>query len=76
MALRHGDLEGAREAREEMSKFNRQFPRNAITPETIKRSLKGHIRTSFQMHDGVLLSKNMRSTLLEMQPKTLNLWDD
>ena len=76
VALRHGDLEGAREAREEMGEFNRQFPSNAISPETIRRSLKGHIKTSVEMHDGVLLSKNMRSALLDIQPKTLNLWDD
>jgi hypothetical protein len=76
IALRFGDLEGAREVKEEIKKFNRKFPSNSISGKTINKSLKGHMKTSFKMYNGVLLNKNMRRSLLEIRPRSLDLWED
>ena len=38
-----------------------------ITPDTIKRSMKQHVRTSLTMHNGVTLSPTMRNYAMDIQ---------
>jgi hypothetical protein len=66
-----GDLKTVRETAKEMVEFNRRNPRFAITPDRIKTSMKGHIRTSNEMYNGVSLSKNMREYLKQFNEDTL-----
>ena len=71
VAIRIGDLKTARETAKEMVEFNRRNPQFAITPDRIKTSMKGHIRTSNEMYNGVSLSKNMREYLKQFNEDTL-----
>ena len=47
-SLRDGDTDGLRDAVDELNEFNQRHPTVAITPETIKRSIAQHGRTSIQ----------------------------
>lgn len=55
------------DARKEIAKFNRRHPRYAINYTSIKRSIKAHQRTSATMHNGVVLSPQMRTILRQMR---------
>ena len=48
---------------EDIRKFNKKHPSAAIKVDSIKRSMKMHMRTSAKMHNGVTLSPNMRGVL-------------
>jgi len=57
---------------EDMADFNRRHPQYSVTPDTIKRSMKQHMKTTAQMHYGVTLSPRLRSKLLDLAEG----WDD
>ena len=67
LAQRMGDIRALIDVKREMAKFNkrhqRNFPELVITEDTIKRSMKQHMKTSEEMFNGVQLSPNMRDTL-------------
>ena len=58
---RHGGEVG--EVFEDIRKFNKKHPSAVIKVDSIKRSMKMHMRTSARMHNGVTLSPNMRGVL-------------
>jgi len=69
IALRQGD--DVSEIVDEIIEHNRKHARKGkaavITPDTIKRSMKQHARTSLTMHNGVTLSPTMRLYAQDMQ---------
>ena len=72
MALREGDIEGAREVVEQMQAFNERmqelgYPNAIIDRDYIERSLKGHIRESKEMSRGVSLSPLVREALIDLE---------
>lgn len=67
LARREGDVDGAREIREEMREFSRKNPeRNVrIDEDTIARSYRGHQQREREMVDGVHLNKALKRRLDE-----------
>jgi len=63
IAMRSGDGEGARENLKDLLELNRKHP-GLVTPDTIQRSMKQHMRTSATMYHGITLNKLMRGELL------------
>lgn len=78
-AVRSGDTSKARSIREDMNEFNRKFPSVRITPDTIKRSMAQHMKTSRKMHYGVTIDprmmRDMRQSAAEYDD-TLTIWDN
>ena len=78
-AVRSGDTSKARGIREDMNEFNRKFPSVRITPDTIKRSMAQHMKTSRKMHYGVTIDprmmRDMRQSAAEYDD-TLTIWDN
>jgi hypothetical protein len=66
IALRENDIEGYADALRKIQKFNARHPEASITPDTLKRSLKQHMRTTGGMYHGVTLSPIYRGPLLEL----------
>ena len=66
IAMRIGDTQGMQDTMQEINTFNRKHPSAVITPETIKRSMAQHMKTSATMYNGVTLSPNMRAKLEEI----------
>ena len=71
IALREGDIEGAREVLEDIRAFNEdvagRFPDAVIDKEFLKRSLKSHQRTSKEMLKGVSVSPSVREGLVDLE---------
>lgn len=72
MALREGDIEGAREVMEQIRAFNERmqelgYPDAIIDRDYIERSLKGHQRTSKEMSRGVSVSPAVREALTDLE---------
>ena len=71
IALREGDIEGAREVLEDIRAFNEdvkgRFPDAVIDNEFLKRSLKSHQRTSEQMSSGVSVNPAVQEGLADLQ---------
>jgi hypothetical protein len=67
MAYRMGDYEGYQDALKEIMKFNRRYAGSkvVITPDTLKKSIDRHQSTSATMHNGITLTPNLRSLLIE-----------
>ena len=65
VALRAGDFNEVRNLREDIREFNRDHPDPdiRITPDTVKRSMDGHMQRSIEMYNGITISPNMRRTL-------------
>ena len=65
VALRAGDFNEVRNLREDIREFNRDHPDPdiRITPDTVKRSMSGHMQRSIEMYNGITISPNMRRTL-------------
>ena len=66
IALRTGDREGIKSITDEMRAFNKKHSSVSITPETIKRSMAQHMKTSAEMYNGVTLSPKLRNSLMEI----------
>ena len=78
-AVRSGDTSRARRIRESMNEFNQTFPNFRITPETIKRSMTQHMRTSKRMHYGVTINPKMMADMQQSAAEyddTLTIWDN
>jgi hypothetical protein len=71
IALREGDIEGAREVLEDIRAFNEdvkgRFPDAVIDNEFLKRSLKSHQRTSEQMSSGVSVNPAVAEGMADLQ---------
>lgn len=71
IAMRVGDIDGAREAMEDIRAFNKdiaqRFPEAVIDNEFLKDSLKGHERQSKEMSTGVSLNPVVREELEVMK---------
>lgn len=61
IGLRMGD--DVSDVYDRVFKFNTKHPTAAISADSIKRSMKQHMRTSIKMHNGVTLSPNMQAVL-------------
>jgi len=70
VAMRMGDSSGVQEAMKEIQKFNKRHGskgRNvAISFDSIKRSMKMHMKTTAKMHNGVTLSPNIKQYAQEL----------
>ena len=71
IALREGDIEGAREVLDDIRAFNEdvkgRFPDAVIDNEFLKRSLKSHQRTSEQMSSGVSVNPAVAEGMADLQ---------
>ena len=70
LAYRQGDFSTLIDIKQKIREHNRNHPSFEITPDSIKRSMRQHMKTSSQMYNGVALSPNMRdvmSTQLEAE---------
>lgn len=63
VALRSGDSEGAQDVLKELIEMGRKRP-GLVTPDTIKKSMAQHMRTTSTMYHGITLNKLMRAELL------------
>ena len=67
LAQRMGDVRALIDVKRDIAAFNKRHaklgPKVPITEETIKRSMKQHMKTSEEMFNGVQLSPNMRDVL-------------
>lgn len=59
MSLRLGDSEGRARALEKIRAFNRTNPEVAVTPESIRASIKSRTRYSAQAEGGIVLNKKL-----------------
>jgi len=59
-SINNGDAAWQKEILKEMAKFSKKNPTNAITVDSIERSLKMRARTSAMTKNGVYLRKNMQ----------------
>jgi hypothetical protein len=66
VASRMGDSQEAADLMGEMVKFNRRHPGAAITPESIKRSMAQHMKTSQDMYHGITINKSLRPQIMQM----------
>ena len=57
---RTGDVSRINDTIEEMTKFNKKHPVAALTAKEINRSMKAHIKSSNNMHNGVTISPLMK----------------
>ena len=78
-AVRMGNYSKARRVREDMIEFSRKFPSARITPETIKKSMASHMRTSKNTHSGVTFSSRMMDDMKQSASEyddTITIWED
>jgi len=66
IALRENDVEKHMETIKKIQKFNARHPEASITVDSLKRSLKQHMRTTGGMYHGVTLSPIYRSPMMEL----------
>ncbi len=60
VALRFSDFIEMAELRKDMREFNLKHPTNQISPESVIKSMKSHVKTSADMYSGVTISPLMR----------------
>jgi hypothetical protein len=78
LAMRTGDSDRAKDIINEIQKFNARNPDYPITVDSLKRSLKSHIRTSQRMHYGVTYSPKLQNRLVESMDDyegSVSIWD-
>ena len=63
IAMRNGDNAEMADIYRDIAKFNKKHPQFMLSPKAVMKSLKQHMVTSSKMHNGVLFSPKMRSTL-------------
>jgi hypothetical protein len=63
VARRQGDYPEVRRLRAEMTKFGKKHPSARITYDSLKRSYRGHQRTTAKMHNGTTISPMMKRVL-------------
>jgi len=67
IAQRMGDFETTDKIMDDIYKFNDKHPTAALSGKAIKKSLKSHAATSVNMHNGVVINKNMREAIAELK---------
>ena len=72
VALRQGDTSSLLEVLDDIQKHNKKHPSFAVTPESIQRSMKQHMKTSNEMYNGVTLSPNMRELVRNHSQAEMN----
>jgi len=65
IALRMGDTYTARKIMEEIREYNRKHPYNAISADSMKKSIASHYKTSATMRGGVTVNPRMVSEILK-----------
>jgi hypothetical protein len=65
IAMRQGDSKEVNKIMRDILEFNRKNPLVAITPDTIKRSMSQHMRTTQRMYNGVLFSPKLSDSLIQ-----------
>jgi hypothetical protein len=70
--MRNNNVSAVQRIIEDMGDFNGRHPEHGITPDTIKRSMAQHMRTTAKMHYGVTLSPRLRNKLQSLGDD----WDD
>tara|TARA_R110001583_G_scaffold109901_1_gene258734 strand:+ start:1 stop:3153 length:3153 start_codon:yes stop_codon:yes gene_type:complete len=63
VAMRVYDYKEMLKIRKEMDKFSRRHPTAAIDEDYIERSMKQHMKTSAEMHNGISISPTNRSAI-------------
>ena len=79
VALRNADGLTMSELLKDIVKFNRRHPTVSITPDTIMRSMKQHMRTTSTMYHGITVSPRRRAEALDFvseYDETPNIWYD
>jgi hypothetical protein len=72
VGMRNNNVSAVQRIMEDMVDFNSRHPEHSITPDTVKRSMAQHMRTTAKMHYGVTLSPRLRSKLQDLGDD----WDD
>ena len=72
VGMRNNNVSAVQRIMEDMVDFNSRHPEHGITPDTVKRSMAQHMRTTAKMHYGVTLSPRLRSKLQDLGDD----WDD
>ena len=62
VALRMGD--DVTDAFDALMDFNERHPEHAITADSIRKSMRQHMRTSALMHNGITLSPKRRAEIM------------
>ena len=77
VARRQGDYPESKKVFEDMLSFSKKHPSARINYESLKRSYKGHQRTTAKMHNGTTLSPMMKRVLEEQRKEydTSSLFD-
>jgi hypothetical protein len=65
IAMRQGDSKEVNKIMRDILEFNGKNPLVAITPDTIKRSMSQHMRTTQRMYNGVLFSPKLSDSLIQ-----------
>ena len=65
IAMRQGDSKEVNKIMRDILEFNRKNPLVAVTPDTIKRSMSQHMRTTQRMYNGVLFSPKLSDSLMQ-----------
>ena len=77
MAISYGDNAEQNEIIADIEKYNSKiqenFPRAVITPDSIKRSVKAHLRQTITMHNGVAINPMFRHDLLQYAEDRLSV---
>ena len=63
ISRRQGDYPESKRVLKEMSEFGKKHPSAKITYDSLKRSYKGHQRTTAKMHNGATISPMMKKVL-------------
>ena len=64
-ALMEGDNSELDDVFKELDKYNGKYPENAITADTLEKSMKSHMQTTALMHHGVSIDKNLYARLMQ-----------
>jgi len=60
-----GDTYGQAELMREIMEYNRKHPYNAISADSLERSIESHYRTSATMRGGVTVNQRMFSQVMQ-----------
>ena len=71
---RQGDWEERRKVLRDIKEFNRKHRGALITPDTIDKSMKRHMKTSIEMYNGVTIDKQVRQSIEQMRDEWNQGW--
>ena len=64
-AMMEGDSAELQDIFKDLDKYNGKYPENAITADTLEKSMKSHLTTSALMHHGVSIDKNLYARMMQ-----------